>query len=102
MRGYKLFHVRKDGSIGSLFINRRLRLEIGKRYEAEDHPTKGFAFRAGWHICDKPCAPHLSMKDRRWYVVEFDGWINRHVRPASQGGLWYTAQYMTVVQVLKS
>lgn len=45
MIGYKLFRQRKDGTLGPLFINRRQRLEVGKTYEAEEHRTKGFAFR---------------------------------------------------------
>jgi hypothetical protein len=100
MIGYKLFRVRKDGSIGSLFINRRKRLEIGKQYKSENHPTVGFAPRPGWHICARPMAPHLSMRDRRWFVVQFGdgGWVRQYERPAIQGGLWYTAQYMTVLR----
>jgi hypothetical protein len=48
---YKLFRVRKDGTLGPLFINRPQRVPVGKALVAEDHPTKGFAFRPGWHVC---------------------------------------------------
>lgn len=46
---YKLFRVGKDGTIGPLFINRKLVVVPGQWMEAESHPTKGFALRPGWH-----------------------------------------------------
>lgn len=100
MIGYKLFNQRADGSLGPLFINRRQRLEVGVQYEAEDHPTKGYAHRPGWHICAEKNAPHLSKKGRVWARVEFSG-HTEHQRPANQGGLWYTAQRMKIMEVLK-
>lgn len=99
MLGYKLFKVRKDGTIGPLFINKKQVIELGVTYQAEDHPTKGFAHRPGWHICSEPKAPHLSTKGRRWYKVWFDDY-KEHKRPESQGGLWYTANFMTVLEPL--
>jgi hypothetical protein len=96
MTVYKLFHVRKDGSIGSLFINRSVRLPVGKWLAAEDHPTKGYAFRPGWHCTFKPDAPHLSTRGRRWFRVEIKGYTI-HLRPLSQGGLWYTANQMRII-----
>ena len=97
MIGYKLFRVRKDGSLGPLFINRKQRITVGEVLQAEDHPTKGFAHRPGWHICSEPIAPHLSKKGRTWFRVEF--WLAReHKRPESQGGLWYTADRMKVLE----
>ena len=71
MIGYKLFRVRADGSLGSLFINKKQVLEPGKRYTAKCYPTAGFAVRPGWHICSGPVAPHLSMKGRAWFRVRF-------------------------------
>jgi len=100
MTGYKLFRLRKDGTLGPLFINRKLRIHVGRWYEAEEHPTKGFAVRPGWHICSKKSAPHLSKKGRVWAEVDFLDYVH-HRRPKSQGGLWYTAKYMYVVRVLK-
>ena len=100
MKGYKLFRVRKDGSIGPLFINKRQRLETNVWYQAEAHRTKGYAFRPGWHICSTPSAPHLSKNGRVWAEVEF----NNHqeiVRPANQGGLWYLAEQMKIVRILE-
>ena len=96
MIGYKLFRVRKDGSLGPLFINRGQRLTLGTKYVAEAHKTPGYAFRLGWHICEHPVAPHLSKKGRVWAVVEFGDWEG-HERPKSQGGLWFTAGWMRIV-----
>lgn len=99
MIGYKLFRQRKDGSLGPLFINRKQRIEKNVWLPAEAHLTKGFAYRPGWHICSEMNAPHLSKKGRVWAEVEFELWTS-HVRPANQGGLWYTAQQMRVVEIL--
>ena len=96
MIAYKLLRVRKDGSLGPLFINRGQRIERGVMYEAEAHPTKGFAYRPGWHCCAKPVAPHLSKRGRVWAKVEVYT-VAQHQRPESQGGLWYTAQHMMVL-----
>ena len=101
LRGYKLFRVRKDGSIGPLFINAKLRVPVGVPLQAEQHLTAGFAFRPGWHVCSTPSAPHLSKKGRAWFEVMIDD-VTEHVRPAAQGGLWYTANVMTVVRQLSA
>ncbi len=85
MKAYKLVRLRKDGSLGSLFINRKDRLSIGEWREAEDYPTKGYAHRPGWHCCFKPEAPHLSERDRVWVEVEVDDY-KVFKRPESQGG----------------
>jgi hypothetical protein len=94
--GWKLFRRRKDGSLGPLFINMRQRLHVGRTYEAESHQTKGFAFRPGWHVCSRRSAPHLSKRGRIWAKVLVRG-VTEHRRPASQGGLWFTAKSMTVL-----
>ncbi len=99
MIGYKLFRIRKDGTLGPLFINRKQKLIIGKAYLAEEHPTVGYAFRPGWHICSEMNAPHLSKKKRVWAKVKFENYT-KHKRPESQGGLWYTANEMTVLKVM--
>lgn len=96
---YKLFRVRKDGSIGSLFINRRARLPLNKWLTAEVYPTKGFALRPGWHCTAKPEAPHLSEKDRAWFKVEIKNFTEEH-RPESQGGLWYLAKKMRIIEAV--
>lgn len=98
-QAFKLFRLRKDGSLGPLFINARLRVPVGKWMKAEAYPTPGFAFRPGWHCCAEQTAPHLSKKGRVWCRVEIKGVVEHH-RPASQGGLWFTAKWLKVVEVL--
>jgi len=96
MIAYKLFRKRKDGSYGPLFINRKQRINIGEWLPAEAHLTKGYAFRPGWHCCAEPVAPHLSKKGRVWCKVAIMKY-EEHQRPASQGGLWYTALKLKVI-----
>lgn len=96
-KAFKLFREMKDGSIAPLFINRKLRLTIGKWYKAEKHVTKGFAVRPGWHCTKKPEAPHLSMKGRAWYEVEIQG-ADIIIRPQNQGGYWYLGKKMRVIK----
>jgi hypothetical protein len=99
VKAYKLLRLRKDGTLGPLFINARLRVRPGVWYEAEDHPTKGFAHRPGWHCTMRPIAPHLSTKGRVWAEVDVIGCTNYN-RPESQGGAWVLARYMKVTWVL--
>lgn len=94
MIAYKLMRKMKDG-YAPLFINKRQRLQIGVRYQAEDHKTKGFAHRFGWHATLVPVAPHLKEdKDNRvWvkvklYTVGDDAYIKHFKRPEEQGGTW--------------
>ena len=96
MIGWKLFRLRKDGTLGPLFINRTLRLVPGRTYRAECHPTAGFAVRPGWHVCARKSAPHLSKRGRVWRQVEIAGY-EPHQRPRAQGGLWYTANFMRIL-----
>ncbi|MCP4321335.1 MAG: hypothetical protein GY787_05700 [Alteromonadales bacterium] len=104
MKAYKLFRLLKDNSIAPLFINKKQRLEEGVWYQAENHPTKGFAPRAGWHCCYNPIAPHLSMElksgeKRVWVEVDVEE-VTKVDRPASQGGAWVLAERMKVVKRL--
>lgn len=94
---YKLFRVRKNGTIGSLFINRKAILPIGEWVEAKPYKTKGFAFRPGWHCTKKPHAPHLGMEGRAWYKVEIETYTE-HIRPKNQGGMWYLAHRMKILE----
>lgn len=94
--GYKLFRKRKDGSYGPLFIGRRQRLYIGTLYVADSIPTKGYAFRPGWHICSEPIAPHLSKKNRVWCKVSFN-LRDTIIRPKNQGGIWYLGSEMIII-----
>ena len=96
---YKLVRKLKNGDIAPLFINKTQRLQFNKKYYAEMHETKGFKVRKGWHCCATPDAPHLSKKGRIWVKVLIDDY-KMHVRPDSQGGLWYTANEMTITQQL--
>ena len=99
MIAYKLFRQRRDGSLGPLFINARLRIPVGQWLDAECHPTKGFAVRPGWHCSHAPVAPHLSTKGRVWCKVEIEG-AEELKRPWNQGGLWYIAKRLKVCEVL--
>ncbi len=100
MIGYKLFRIRKDGSLGPLFINRRLRIPLQKWMKAEDHPTRGYARRPGWHATLHPVAPHLKQKDDRiWAKVELQG-VEFFERPKNQGGTWVLAKRLRVVGIL--
>jgi hypothetical protein len=98
---YKLFRIRKNGSIGPLFINARQRIIMGEWLPAEDHPTKGYAHRPGWHATLKPVAPHLSEKGRVWFEIEI-GEYRQFDRPQSQGGTWVLADRMRVVRRLSA
>jgi hypothetical protein len=97
MIAYKLIRKLKDGSLSPLFINKKSRIPIGVWLDAEAHPTKGFAFRKGWHCCLKPEAPHLSEKDRVWVEVEVEE-VELYNRPESQGGTWVLAQKMKIIK----
>jgi hypothetical protein len=101
MKAYKLFKVRRDGSIGSLFIKPRDRLPLNQWLHAENIPTKGYAVRAGWHAMAKPEAPHLSPKGRRWFEVEIED-HEQYERPKSQGGIWFLAQRMKILKPLEA
>lgn len=96
-RAFKLFRVRKDGTIGPLFINAQARLPVGAWLPAEtQHRRKGFAYRPGWHATFKPEAPHLGTKGRAWFEVEVED-FETYARPESQGGSWILAKRMRIV-----
>jgi len=101
MDGYKLIRVRKNGSLGSLFINRRAVLQTGKWLQSESHPTKGYKYRKGWHGTPRPHAPHLTKKGRKWYRIKMRG-IQKMTRPASQGGTWYLANEIMILEPSQS
>lgn len=96
---YKLVRQRRDGTLGPLFINAKLRIPMHEWLEAEDHPTKGYAHRPGWHATFKPEAPHLSEKDRVWVecmVQDYDTFP----RPQSQGGSWILAKRIKFLRIV--
>ena len=99
MKAYKLMRLRKNGTLGSLFINKRDVIPIDVWLEAEDHPTKGYAHRPGWHCTFKPVAPHLSLKNRVWVEVEVED-FEVFERPINQGGRWILAKQMKVVRII--
>jgi hypothetical protein len=96
MTGYKLFRETRTG-LRSLFIDRRRPLPVGEWLTAEDKPTKGYAHRPGWHVLSTPSAPHLSPKGRVMRQVEMRGITGTFERPASQGGIWYTANEIRIL-----
>lgn len=98
---YKLFRQRKDGSITSLFINKSRALPQNEWMESENYPTKGFAERPGWHCTAQPHAPHLKMvlksgERRVWKKVAIKD-FEEFKRPDNQGGLWYLAKKMMII-----
>lgn len=99
IHAYKLIRLRKDGTLGPLFIGRKIVIPIRKWIKARAIRTPGFAFRPGWHACSKPLAPHLSTVGRVWCRVSLRG-AERHERPQSQGGLWYVAKQLRVEEIL--
>jgi len=104
VKAYKLLKQRQDGSLGPLLINISQRVPIGRWLESECHPTKGYAIRPGWHCTAKPNAPHLKKilkcgQKRVWCEVEIDG-ITPFERPKRQGGLWYLAKRMRIIQII--
>ena len=97
MIAYKLFKVRKDGSLGSLFINRKRKLPTKEWLASEPFPTKGYTFRPMWHCTRNPVAPHLSLKGREWFKVEIEDYLIME-RPKSQGGIWYLAKDIKILE----
>lgn len=100
MKAYKLMRLRKDGTLGSLFINRRAVIPVGEWLEAEPHRTRGYAYRPGWHCTFQPHAPHLSENGRVWVEVDVDS-FTVYPRPESQGGEWVLAKRMKIVNVME-
>jgi len=102
---YKLLRRRKDGSLGSLFINRSQRIPVGLWMHAEAHRTSGYAYRPGWHVLCKPEAPHLKTKPKKetrvWAKVCVADY-ETYVRPESQGGKWLLAQKMIVLEIVEN
>jgi len=99
MLAYKLCRKLKNGEITSLFINKKKRLIFNEWLEAESYPTKGFAVRPFWHCTSEPIAPHLSEKNRVWVVVFMDEY-SEYLRPESQGGKWFLAKRIKLIEIL--
>jgi hypothetical protein len=97
MKVYKLCKKYKDGSISSLFINKKNRIKLGEWLEAESHPTKGFAERPYWHCTKEMYAPHLKKEGRVWLLCEIEDFTEIK-RPKSQGGTWYLAKRIKFIK----
>ena len=100
MIAYKLFREMKDGSISSLFINKKERYRLDQWLEAKSYPTKGFAERPYWHCTSQPIAPHLSMNGRSWFIIEMEDY-EEYKRPVQQGGLWFLAKKIKIIKKLQ-
>lgn len=102
MRAYKLVRELKNGDITSLFINKNMRYDYGVWYEAQNHPTKGFAERPFFHCTAKMSAPHLKKQlktgeKRVWVELEIDDYTEMN-RPENQGGVWYLAKRINIIK----
>ncbi len=88
-KGYKLFEQDPEGNLYALFIDKKVVMPTDVWLKAENHPTKGFSPRPGYHIGEGiPSAPWLMSFDgtyksqrskywRRvwaevWYVADID------------------------------
>lgn len=94
---YKLFKVRKDGSLGSLFINPKARHKTGVWLKSSTYPTDGFKIRSGWHCLGRPKAPHLSNKGRQWFKIVIKEY-QKLERPKSHGSMWFLARKMKILK----
>lgn len=99
MIAYKLCRLKKNGEITPLFINKKKNLPLNVWLEAESHPTKGYKLRPYWHCCSKPVAPHLSEKGRVWVKLEIKNY-EEFKRPNNQGGMWYLANEIKILEIL--
>ncbi len=101
MIAYKLCRRLKNGNIRSLFINKKQDLPFNVWLEAENHPTKGFKERPYWHCTSQPNAPHLSTKNRVWIKIEMEN-FEEFQRPEQQGGLWYLAKRIKLLEIINN
>ena len=97
MIAYKLVRKLKSGEITPLMINKTQRLPVGEWMDAQDHTTKGFASRPGWHCVEKPHAPHLTSSGRQWYTVELENY-ERVQMPHAHGGEWLIAERIKILE----
>lgn len=101
MIAYKLCRQKKSGVITPLFINKTKSIPFNEWLDAECHPTKGFKVRPYWHCTSTPSAPHLSEKGRVWIKIEIDDY-QEFKRPDNQGGLWYLANKIKLLEIVKN
>lgn len=95
--GYKLFRIRRDGTLGPLFVERTRVLPRLKWLKADmSQRPKGLAHRPGWHVLVSPDAPHLGRRGRAMHRVWYKGVIGEYERPKSQGGRWVLAKWIWI------
>jgi len=99
MKSYKLVKQRKDGSLGSLFVDASRKLPIGEWMEAINHRPRKLKERKGWHCLTSPHAPHLGTRGRVWVEVECEDFTIMQ-RPEIQGGVWLLANRMRIIKAL--
>lgn len=82
-KGYKLFEQDSKGNLYALFIDKKTVMPVGEWLKAENHPTKGFGLRPGYHIGEGiPSAPWLmsfdgtykSQRSKYWKRVWAEVW----------------------------
>lgn len=74
---YKLFEMDTKGNLYPLFIDKKTACSVGEWIQAENHPTKGFAKRPGFHagqICSAPWlmsanGTYKSQRGKQWKRV---------------------------------
>lgn len=96
---YKMFRVMKDGTLSSLFINKKARYKLNEKYTAGFYPTKGYTSRMGFHSVGSPNAPHLTLKGRAWFECEIED-FTKIQKPLSQGGQWYISKTIKIIKQL--
>lgn len=103
--GWKLFQLRKDGTLRPLFLDTGETLPYNVWIEAQDNTSlarkKGLQPRPGWHATLLPNAPHLKLElasgeKRIWARVKLRG-VTLYERPESQGGTWVLAREMMLI-----
>lgn len=105
MQAFKLLRLRKDGTLGSLFVGRKYAIPVNCWLTAiKDLPHPGLAHRPGFHCCSTKSAPHIKMtlkngEKRVWCSVTIKNYTV-HERPECQGGIWYVADQMRIDAIL--
>lgn len=109
IEGYKLFRLRKDGTLGTLFVDRSLVIPVDEWMPAKDlsvmAQSLGLKARPGWHATLTPYAPHLKLnlasgEKRVWVNVALRD-TTLYDKPESQGGTWVLANELKVLNVLQ-
>lgn len=102
MIAYKVMRLRKNGTLGTLFINRKQVIPLGVWLDYESHETKGFAFRPGWHCMPNPVFPPQLAKhvDRVICEVEVED-FEMYERKFTQG-MWILAKKIKVIRIMEN